>query len=142
MFGYRHFIVINKDSITLAIASECAAKQDAFWRFHDAYYESLDSLDPIFGPDPAEKALEIIQDIDINANKYKGCMVASTQRGSPIYERVKASHQDALANGVDATPTLAINGRLTQGSPEEFMQAIQAALKAARSLPELPSGGE
>ncbi|MDP2667955.1 MAG: thioredoxin domain-containing protein [Nitrosopumilaceae archaeon] len=38
--AFKHFTVIGPDSITAAMASQCANDQEKFWEFHDALYDN------------------------------------------------------------------------------------------------------
>ncbi|MGH7276632.1 MAG: DsbA family protein, partial [Candidatus Rokuibacteriota bacterium] len=48
--------------------------------------------------------------------------------------QVEADVQQAVALGIDATPTLLVNGRMIVGAPtlEEFRSVVQDALRARR----------
>lgn len=115
----------------MAIASECAAQQNAFWAFHDAYYEGASATDPIFGPGALERASDIAADLNLDDAAFRACLTHDGQSGEPIYERVRESHQDALRRGVDSTPTIMLNGKIIRGTPDEIMQAIAQAINDA-----------
>lgn len=142
--GYRHFIVFDRDSVIIALGSECAADQGAFWRFHDAYYEEIDVADALFGPSPAELSSHIARELELDMERFNICMsqvnpeardIARQASEGPIaYDRVKISHQDALAHGVNATPTLLVNGLLTQGGPQDFLDAVEQAINSAKAV--------
>jgi len=38
--AFKHFTVIGPDSITAAMASQCANDQEKFWEFHDVLYDN------------------------------------------------------------------------------------------------------
>lgn len=104
---YRHFPMPSHPyAIPVARASECAAAQGGFERFHDAVYAWQDSL----AAWPARRFAELAAVSDLDA--FERCQGASAP--------VPALERDTLAGlrlAVTGTPTLLVNGRRLNGVP-------------------------
>ena len=124
-FVYRHFIVVGEESIIAAMGAECAAEQGSFWQFHDALFENWQ------GANQGHFRFEALQgfagEIGMDAEQFDDCMTSGR-----AFERVRAEHLDAESRGVNATPTVLINGERVGGGYEAFQQAIDAALAEGR----------
>ena len=126
-----------------AIDSNCLAEQsnDAYWAFADYVHASQKEIS---GPSRDTSAafarldnaaLDFGKKQNLDANILQSCLKA--QPDAPLSASVKEG--DSL--GVDATPTLFVNGEKVSGAvPEaELRQQIQAALRNAEQ-PELAAG--
>ena len=103
----RHFALRTRHprALPLALASEAAAAQDAFWPFADAVYADQGRIDD---PHLWAKAQELGLDVDPLRRRSPG-------RGRR--ERVARDVQDGLRAGVAQTPTLIVSGVLHGGVP-------------------------
>ena len=107
--AFRHFALKAKHprAVPLALASEAAALQGAFWPFHDAVYADQGRLDD---PHLWARATELGLDLDrFEANR----------RSEETRERVKRDVREAMRAGATTTPTLVTaEGTLHPGAPE------------------------
>ena len=103
-------------------AARCAGAGGKYWEYHDLLFDEQPAFEradllryaAVVGLDPAE---------------FARCLDA--RRYAP---QVEADVQQAVALGIDATPTLLVNGRMIVGAPalEEFRSLVQDALRARR----------
>lgn len=126
-FVYRHLPVINEQSVHAAIASECAADQGRFWEYHDLLFEEYARAGRETFQDARLK--QLARQIGLDGSEFDACLDSGEH-----LERLQADVDDGRAAGVEATPTLIIDGNLLRGlqSYEEYQQAIEAALAEAR----------
>ena len=93
---FRHFALKAKHerAVALAQAAEAAARQDAFWAFHDALYADQGRLD-----DPHLWAR--CEALGLDLDRFQ-----ADRRDPAIAERVRRDVRDALRAGATTTPTL------------------------------------
>ena len=93
---FRHFALKAKHerAVPLALAAEAAARQGAFWAFHDALYEDQGRLD-----DPHLWAR--CEALGLDVERFQ-----ADRRDPAIAERVRGDVRDALRAGATTTPTL------------------------------------
>ena len=99
---FRHFALKAKHerAVPLALAAEAAARQDAFWSFHDALYADQGRID-----DPHLWARITALGLDIERFERD-------RRDPAIAERVRRDVRDALRAGATTTPALFADGEL------------------------------
>jgi protein-disulfide isomerase len=105
--AFRHFALKAKHerAVPLALAAEAAARQGAFWAFHDALYEDQGRLD-----DPHLWAR--CEALGIDVDRFQ-----ADRRDPAIAERVRCDVRDALRAGATTTPTLFESPATGDGSP-------------------------
>ena len=105
--AFRHFALRAKHPRTLALAqaAEAAARQGAFWPFHDSLYEDQGRLDD---PHLWARAKELGLDVE---------RFDSDRRSPVVAERVTRDVHEAIRAGVAGTPTLVVDGALHAGVP-------------------------
>lgn len=123
---YRHFPVGGAETpaFDAALASECAAAQGRFEKFHDVLFERQDSLaERRWGEWAAEADVP-----DLHA--FDACFQDRLGRAS-----VEFDAQIAGELGLAGTPTLLINELLVQGSPgrERLVALVRTALAGAET---------
>ena len=82
-----------------AEAAVAAQKQGKFWQFQDKLWEKSDDLSPA----EIEKAAK---EVGLDVTKFRQDMASE-----PVKARVQKDRADGSAAGIQATPTLYINGR-------------------------------
>jgi len=112
-FIFRHYPVIQDNSLSLALASECANEQGKFWPMHDALFQSSN---------PGENIDKIISNIGLNVNQFNNCL--QTQK---YLNKIKLDFLDAQKTAITGTPTWFINGHKIAGEipREQFFQLIK-----------------
>lgn len=119
---FKHFplVDIHPWAMTAAIASQCAYNQnpEAFWKFHDAFYDDQDSITT---QNISDKIKDLATQAKLDQQKLSACQSSS---------EAKAEVETTMAEGrelkVDATPTMFVNGRRIVGPDrpllEQFIQ--------------------
>jgi protein-disulfide isomerase len=115
---FRHFPVITPASPQLAEGAECAADQGAFWRYHDAAYESA-PLSPSDVPSLARK-------LGLKMDAFNQCYQSRRYAGL-----VQAETDEAYGYGFRGTPSFVVNGQTLAGPPsyEQLASIIDSALQ-------------
>jgi protein-disulfide isomerase len=110
---FRHFALKAKHerAVPLAFAAEAAARQGAFWAFHDALYADQGRLD-----DPHLWAR--CRQLGLDLERFQA------DRSAPeIAERVRRDVREALRAGATATPTLVVGELVHAGPPDAELLA-------------------
>ena len=104
-FVWRNFPLdtIHPNAQIGAEAGEAAAEQGKFWEMYKALYEKQTEWSEL--PDPLDKLVNYAQDLGLDANKFRD--EVSTRRFSDV---ISADVKDGNSLGVNATPTIYING--------------------------------
>jgi len=114
--AFRHFPVRSSHprAQEAACAAEAAARQDAFWPFHDALFADQGRLeDPHLWARAERLGLDLARfDAD--------------RRSDAVAERVRADFRGGIRAGVATTPTLFVDGERHAGRPDA---ALWAALR-------------
>jgi protein-disulfide isomerase len=94
--AFRHFALKAKHqrAVPLALAAEAAARQGAFWAFHDALYADQGHID-----DPHLWARCATLGLDVDRFQRD-------RRDPALAARVRAHVRDAMRAGAVATPTI------------------------------------
>lgn len=98
--AFRHFALRAKHerAVPLALASEAAARQGAFWAFHDALYADQGHID-----DPHLWAR--CEALGLDVERFQ-----RDRRDPGLQDKVREHVREALRAGATATPTLFGNG--------------------------------
>lgn len=108
-FVYRH-LPIHKHSFEAAVAAECAARQQAFERFHDTLFAKSDSLGIISWTSLASRAG--IAD----STQFRHCM-----SDSAAINAVRRDSVAAVDLGLEGTPSFLVNDVLISGNPGQSL---------------------
>jgi protein-disulfide isomerase len=130
-FVYKDYpLEIHPWAIHAAVNANCLAAQnaDAYWEFADFIHANKSAVDaektPAARLDVLDKmAMVEGQKHNVDAVKLQSCVKAQNE------DAVKASIKEADGLGVDATPTLFINGQKIDGAVP--VSAVRAALDTA-----------
>ncbi len=115
---------IGPDSALAAEAAYCAGDQGKFWEFHDTLYSNWTGENVgDFAPD---KLRQYAAAVSLDPSKFDDCLNRGLH-ASQVQQDVTGSKAD----GVRATPSFLINGKLVEGAQpfDVFQQLIEAALK-------------
>ena len=111
--AFRHFPVRSSHprAQAAACAAEAAARQDAFWPFHDALFADQGRLeDPHLWARAERLGLDLARfDAD--------------RRSDAVAERVRADFRGGIRAGVATTPTLFVDGERHAGRPDAALWA-------------------
>ncbi len=106
---FDHFAFIGDESTRAAEASECANAQGKFWEYADTLFNNQAGENQgAFSDANLEK---FAQQVGLDMNQYRTCMQNNT-----YLSKVQTSTQNGTARGVNATPTIFINGQLARGA--------------------------
>lgn len=94
-----------------ALAAECAAEsgEPAFWKMHDALYETQKTWKSTRAPDRHFRTLAAQSGVDLG--EFANCY--ATARPAP---RIQASNNLSRMAGVRATPSFVVKGQLVEGA--------------------------
>jgi len=135
-FIYKDYplVEIHPWAIHAAVDANCLAAQnnDAYWDFADYIHANQHEVSNEKTPGARLEALDRLtllqsQKHNLDTVKLQACVKAQDESA------VKASMKEAEGVGVDATPTLFINGEKVDGAvpPNELRAALDRALKDA-----------
>jgi protein-disulfide isomerase len=110
-FTFRHFPVITRQSPQAAVASQCAAEQDAFWEYHDFLYEQAEGLG-------VEQLKSYAAALGLNMAVFNDCFDSGKTN-----EYVQRDLRSARSEGASGTPTFFVNGQLLAYPSYELMVA-------------------
>jgi protein-disulfide isomerase len=105
---YRHYIVVDgnvggSESRRAAEASECAAEQGQFWKYHDMVFANQQGEGRgAFADRRLEAFAEVI---GLDTQQFNACFSANRYAGA-----VRSDEQLAAQYGVTGTPTVFVNG--------------------------------
>jgi predicted DsbA family dithiol-disulfide isomerase len=126
-FVYKHFTVKGPDSVSAALAAECAAVfgQDKFWAYHDLLFSRSGQM--AFN---ADNLKAFAAELQLDPVAFNECF--DTQKYLQV---VQANNAEAQQLGVGGTPGFFINGTPVAGAQpfEVFQQAIEAELAGVKS---------
>lgn len=117
--AYVHFPILGADSMTAAEGTECAAKQDRFWDYHNVLYAHQG-----IGFTPANLT-SLAGDLGLNTEAFGSCLANFTDRAS-IEDDIRLSQ----VMGVRGTPAFLVNGIPLAGAYpyEDFERVIEGIL--------------
>lgn len=116
---FRHFALGSRHrrALPTAFAAEAAARQGAFWAFHDALFADQGRLD-----DPHLWAR--CEDLGLDLDRFE-----ADRRDPALAERVSRDVREAMRGGAATTPVLVLpDGGLHQGAPDAALLAVIRAL--------------
>ncbi|OHA01027.1 MAG: hypothetical protein A3C11_00945 [Candidatus Sungbacteria bacterium RIFCSPHIGHO2_02_FULL_49_12] len=124
-FVYRNFAFLGPESVDAAAAALCANDQGKFWLYHDYLFSHQQGENQ--GAFAKDKLKSFAAAIGLNTSQFNSCF--DSQKYT---EKVNKDKADAVALGVNATPTTFVNGVQIQGAVPyaQFKQAVDQALTA------------
>lgn len=122
-FTYVPFKVIGDESDAAAKAAYCAADQGKYWQMHDTLFANQGAENSGQFTTPRLKAMA--QSIGLDMNQFNSCF-----DGNKYASQVSQDQADALALGLNSTPSFTIDGKVVQWqNMDQLMAAIDAATK-------------
>lgn len=135
---YRPLAFIGEESRWAAVAGDLAAEQNLFWPMHDQLYAN--QLGENIGTFSLDRILAMAEAAGLDMDAFRQGMVldAARARFAALEERSRA---DASVLGINATPSVTVNGVLLE-SPDfnSIIAAVQAAALPVGSPEVSPAG--
>jgi protein-disulfide isomerase len=121
--GYWHFAFLGQESQWAGEASECAAEQDAFWKYHDYLFENHGGENR--GAFNKDNLKQFAVDLELDSEAFNECL-DSGRHAQVVQSETSAGRQI----GVQSTPTFLVNGQPVVGAQpfENFEQIIDQEL--------------
>jgi protein-disulfide isomerase len=92
-------------SFLAARAARCAGEQNKFWEYHDLLFGRLQQWGTAQTP-PVDNLVDYAAEVGMDRGKFEGCV-----KSDKYQDVVSASRKLGDALGVNATPTLIVNGK-------------------------------
>jgi protein-disulfide isomerase len=114
---------LGQESADAAEAAYCAGDQGRFWDYHDALF--LNWTGENVGDFTKEKLDQYARSLRLDSAAFEQCLTSGRYAA-----RVQQDVTNARKDGVHATPSFLINGKLVEGAMpfSAFQEAIDAAL--------------
>lgn len=119
---FRHYpLPFHPKAVPLALLSECANDQDAFWKMHDKIFENNATVSTLADTDFKQWAV----DLGMDATTFNNCYDNKTHQ-----KEIDGDTAAGSAAGVSGTPTFYVNGKQLVGAQPfaSFKALIDAAL--------------
>jgi len=126
-FIFQDFAFLGPESIAAAAAAKCAAEQQRFWPYHDLLYAKQGNENSGVFSDANLKAFA--GQLQLNQSEFNSCVDSGKYK-----QAVAAETAAGETFGVDATPTLFVNGQKYSGvsTVEQYQRVIDQALSEAK----------
>ncbi len=122
-FVFRNFPLSESHphAFEAALATEAAAKQDAFWPMHDMLFENQQRLN-------SGSLIKYAATLGLDEKTF-----AADMNDEALKQKVEDDFESGIMSGVNGTPTFFINGSRFNGGVDDDM--LLDALKAAIAHP-------
>ena len=124
-FEYRSVgAFIGPESASAAEAAYCAGDQGKFWPYHDTLYANWTGEN--VGDFSTANLQKYAASLGLDQTTFDACL-----SGGKYVERVQQDVNNARSDGVRATPSFLVNGKMIKGAQpfSVFQQTIEAALQ-------------
>lgn len=135
---FKHFPLdsIHPRATLGSKAAESAGQQGKFFEFHDILFERQNEW--VKSPNPRINFAEYAEELDLDVDLFKKQMNASL-----LADRIKQDKKEGEELGVNATPTIFLNGeKMVINSYEDFVEQIVNALGLDLEFPDLNEDNE
>lgn len=129
-YVYRHFpLPSHRNAMRAAYASQAAGAQGKFWEMHDLLFEKQSAWSET--ADPLPVFIEYAKQLELDTEAFASAVSENT--GAAV---VQKDLRDGSKAGVNATPTVFVNGKKVEGATSiadltnKVRQAIQEALSS------------
>jgi protein-disulfide isomerase len=114
------------ESVEAAAAARCSGNQGQYWQYSEWLFWNQNGENQ--GAFTASKFQQIADELGLDRTKFDACVASGTEQTA-----AKASTDDAVAQGIDSTPTLYLNGTKYVGAMpySQLAPLIDAAAAAA-----------
>ena len=123
---YKDFPFLGPESLDAAVAMRVAEAMDGkFWDYHSLIFHNR------HGENQGAFSLDRLTDMAELVGLDRAAFLAEMWDPTVYQEAVEAEAAEAAALGIDAVPSLVVNGEIMSGVPE--WDALSAAIEAAAS---------
>ena len=98
-----------------SLATECAGDQDAWWEFHDFYFEG-----PGRDAYTRDGAIAVAAEFGLDTDQFAQCIDDGAHLDA-IYEQ----HTDAVSRGLSSTPAVLVNGERGPTSADALIELVK-----------------
>jgi protein-disulfide isomerase len=118
---YRYFpLAPDGKPLVAALAAECSRQQEAFWPMHDALFANARTLEG------EEDVKRLAGELGLDPELFERCLASDEARAA-----VEADAAAGRSYGVEATPTVFVNGRRIRGAVSAaFLNQLIEGFKA------------
>ncbi|MEO8540218.1 MAG: thioredoxin domain-containing protein [bacterium] len=116
---YRHLPILGNESVSAAVAAQCASEQDKFWQYHNLLFLTQAKAGQAtteksnVGRFSDDKLKQFASDVGLDRTKFDTCFDNRT----PL-DLILQQQRDANSFGISGTPGFLINGQaLGTGTP-------------------------
>ena len=110
-FVFRNFpLPQHQNALIGAEAAEAAGAQGKYWEMHDVLYDKQAEWGE--STTPLDFLVKYADGLHLNMDQFK-----SDVQANKYADRITADQNDGLANGINATPTIFVNGQIISGVP-------------------------
>ncbi|MDE2933373.1 MAG: thioredoxin domain-containing protein [Chloroflexota bacterium] len=138
---FRHYPVVGRESVTAAVASECAAEQNRMFEYANRLFakQAEEDFRPDQGVFTEENLVELAGELGLDTDEFAACQ-ARPDALSPVARGQSA----AQAYGFRGTPNFVINDLPVQAPPqtiEAWREMIEDAIAAVTAEDEAEPEG-
>lgn len=103
---FKHFPLkaAHPNAMDAAMAAEAAGAQGKFWEFHDMLYSLQDEWASL--PDPTEKFVSYAKELKLDVDQFQKDL-----KNKDFEKKINDQEDEGVRIGVNATPTVYINGK-------------------------------
>lgn len=126
---FRHLPLesIHPNAFSAAKAAEAAAKQDAFWDFHDKLFTNQSEWEALSEKELQEKFLAYARDLKLNEEQFNSDF--SSEEASNF---VESDLSVANQLGLSSTPSFVVNGKIVNGG--QLREAVLTELQTSSTV--------
>ena len=122
-FIFKHFPLTSShpNAIPAGMAAEAAGVQGKFFEMHDLLYEHQSEWADLPLPDAREKFISYARELKLDEESFKKDLDRKD-----LEDKIQAQQEEGIKNGVNATPTFFIKGKIIQNprSVDDFKKLI------------------
>lgn len=115
-FEFRH-MPLHGQSEFAALATECAADQDAFWAAHDRYMAGGDSS--LYR---RSGAVAMARELGLDTAEFGACIDEERH-----IEAIQAQQRAAFGRNIRSSPVLLVDGQRVDATASAVIEAVRAA---------------
>lgn len=119
-------LAIHPAAQRAAEAGRCAAEQDGYWPYHAALFAQMERWAAVETVDPVYTAMA--EELGLDGRRLQNCLDAGRSAALVEWDLTQG-----ISQGVRATPTFFVNGKMVVGAQpvETFAELIEESLAAA-----------